>query len=388
MPRSKNIEDYFSASLNDLRPGETLSFDIHLYFPQNRHLMLWRSTGETLSIGFLEKYRAKGIETFYVHREDSDAYYRYTNPVSEEQLATEVDAAATAAMEMVPKVTAEITAALAAPELPPEEKKAQVETAAQKLVQQAVAPVTQATQATTNQQLRAAVSEILNQVLDETTDVVRSQLEDIWKLANIDPDFEHAVNVSTFAVIFAMAFGRIDGALLADLALAGLLHDIGMSQIPASIGTTPWKSFKGDDQRIYAGHVASTLDLIDSYAPGVPRRVRVLIEQHHEKFDGSGYPNRLNGFRFDDIAQLLAMADILDSFATGKWDGVRRTLKDTFTMLESLETTRTFPEHFNPDVFGAVIRWIKSGNSLKARENAISLVHKETAKVIALKKTA
>ena len=65
-----------------------------------------------------------------------------------------------------------------------------------------------------------------------------AQVHDLLKLADADVDLEHAVNVSTFAVIFAMAFGRIDEGLLSDLALALLLVAV-VQNLAAGTAATP-----------------------------------------------------------------------------------------------------------------------------------------------------
>lgn len=384
MPRSRFIEDYFSISLLDLRPGETIPFDVHLYFSQNRHVLLLKNNGELITDGFLDKYAQKGLQTLWVHRDDTDAFQSYLHPSAAVPEADEASEPAEPPATLAQK----ISETLLEPSLPPEEKKEAVGTYAQELLRQSALPVTPKSQNQTNQQLRNAVSEILKDVLDETRDAAHGHLHELWKLADVDPDFEHAVNVSTFAVIFAMAFGRIDSGLLADLALAGLLHDIGLSQIPSDLASIPWRKFTTEQAHAYSAHVAHAVELIREFSPEVPERVRLLISQHHEKFDGTGYPQRLHGFKVDDIAQLLSIADILDSFASGQWDGSRRTLKETFEMLEKLEKTSTFPEYFNPDVFAAVIGWIRSQASRDARAEAVAVVKDQTLGLIRERKAS
>jgi HD-GYP domain-containing protein (c-di-GMP phosphodiesterase class II) len=88
--------------------------------------------------------------------------------------------------------------------------------------------------------------------------------------------------------------------------------------------------------------------------------VLAILSQHHEKFDGTGYPKGLKGFSVDDISQLLSIADLVDTVGSGHWDGKERTLKETLEEIETMEKSRTFPEHFNPEVYAAVMRWVRS----------------------------
>jgi HD-GYP domain-containing protein (c-di-GMP phosphodiesterase class II) len=209
-------------------------------------------------------------------------------------------------------------------------------------------------------------------------DQISGEASEIWRLSNADPTFEHALNVSTYSVLFALAFGKISMELLADLALAGLLHDIGLSQIPAQYAPIVWSEQTPEQRKEYMKHVDAGLELLDAFAPQTSPRVRTLIGQHHEKFDGKGYPKSLQGFALDDVAQLVAMADLFDSIGSGRWDGEKRTLGETLDTLEKIERARTFPEYFNPEVFSTVIRWTRSEGSKEQTAAALEVVKGQT----------
>jgi HD-GYP domain-containing protein (c-di-GMP phosphodiesterase class II) len=219
-------------------------------------------------------------------------------------------------------------------------------------------------------------------VLDSVTDQATGAIAEALRLAEIDPDLEHAVNVATYAAIFAMAFGKIDPGLIADLALAGLLHDVGVCRVDAGLAAAAWKNFRNDQRTVYADHVEGSLALIHQYAPQVPDRVKLIIHQHHEKFDGTGYPRRLSGFQIDDVAQLVSMSDFLHAMTTGKWDGQERTLRESFETLEKLEKARTFPEYFNPDVYAIVIGWIRSSLNNEVSGKAADVVLQQVKDVM------
>jgi HD-GYP domain-containing protein (c-di-GMP phosphodiesterase class II) len=258
---------------------------------------------------------------------------------------------------MVAKTARSAMAEIAAAETPAEQKKA-------------------------NEKAREVVRDVLEGALDKASKEVRSLAAEIWALADIDPDLEHSANVSTYAVLFAMAFGRIDQELIADIAIAGLLHDAGISQVTAAVTAVPWKEMQAGQLDRYAHHVNAGNTLVEMYAPEIPARVKAMIGQHHEKFDGTGYPNHLEGFKVNDIAQLLGMADILDSMSSGQWDGQKRPLQETFATLEAIEKKRTFPEYFNPEVFGAVVKWMRNARAMDSAKEAAKIVEQTTEKLI------
>jgi hypothetical protein len=380
---SKDIKDYFEAKLSDIKAEVELPFGIFLYFEMNSHLILWRARGDSPSTAFLEKYVSRGLDRIWIHSSDAEAFAAYTRPA----VATDTSSAENdnSPFELPPDLL-EAAASTPEPEVPrlPETEKLiealksedpkAVSAQAQSLVAEAASAETPEQQVKANAKMR----EIVRDVMDELSNEAESLVSEVWKLAEIDPDLEHAVNVSTFAVIFALAFGRIDNSVIADLALAGLLHDIGITQVSARLTPKAWKTFSPSELSDYSQHVNSGVELITAYAPMVSERVKTLIGQHHEKFNGTGYPNRLQGFQVDDVAQLVSISDVLDSVASGKWDGTVRSFKSTLEFLEGLEKSTTFPEYFNPDVFGIVATWSKSTNANTPLKGALETVKSQT----------
>lgn len=401
MIRSKLIADYFQINLTDIKPGEPLEFDVHLYFTSNQHVMVWRQAGITISKEDIEKYQARGLNQLWIHRDEQAAFEKYRDKggaekpvaVSESVRASDsvsdlgvAPAAAASAEPEAPEAprTAEgafIAAALSSPSISDEQKKAVVSKAAQEVLRTVAEAKTPAEQRERTQHAQKVVQDVLDAAQSE----VKTLIADIRKVVNFDSDLEHGLNVSTYAVLFAMSFGTIEQELMADLATAGLIHDLGMTQVPPSNVRKSQTERDADDFLAYVDHVERGLELMELTAPEMPKRVRTLIQQHHEKFDGTGYPQRLAGFRFDDVAQLLAMAEVLESVVSGEWDGTKRTVSEGFKFLESLEKARTFPSYFNPEVFGVVIRWTQSVTDNKVLSSASALVGQRVREVVGSK---
>src|SRR5690606_31286078 len=135
-----------------------------------------------------------------------------------------------------------------------------------------------------------------------------------------------------------------------------------------------WNTHSPADRKIYVSHVDHGSDLLRRFVADAPERVSAIIGQTHEKFDGTGYPQGRKGFNLDDIAQLVALAEFVDSIACGQWDGTQRTMREALKVIEGFEKKKSFPEYFNPEVFGEVLRWTRSAPDASAMTEAAKAV--------------
>lgn len=401
--RSRKIDNYFEVSFDKVSAGTKLLMDIHLYFSSNRHILIWRKRGEQISEKHFIKYRNRGLTRVWIHRDDQALWERYLAATAAPQAlkpSTSGDCSHSADLsEMLAQVNKEPLPAVPKPPPRTEEGKkilnllldakledrhriARTARAARSLLSETVKVMEPEQRKEAVSHARDAVRDVLDNVLDVATQDVRKAVNEVWELSKVAPDLDHSANVATYAVLFALAFGRISPEVIADIALAALLHDIGLTQIPARVVQVPSTQLQGRDRQLYARHVEEGLRLLDDLAGDLSPRIKPLIEQHHEKFDGSGYPKQLRGFQVDDLAQLIAMADTLESMASGQWDGHARSLMETFDRIEKLERSRSFPEFFNPEVFSAVTRWIRDPNSSTNKVAASEIVRSTTQELI------
>lgn len=402
MRREWKPDEYREVDFQAIRAEEPVPVDLFLLFRLNAHVMRWKARGEVPTALQLRASFERGVRSVWVAVVDYPEWESYLRGPAEAappeavpeaveppiEAPSEVPAAAEAAEAEKPTPRTEeggiIAEALASDTLPKEAKRAIVSDTAKDLIQELTAAKTVEEQREANQKAWNSIQDVMDRIASETTGAVA----EVWKLAAIDPDLEHAVNVATYATIFAMAFGKIENELIADLALAGLLHDVGICRVDAGLAAMPWTNFRNDQRTHYADHVDASLELISAHAPQVPERVRTIIHQHHEKFDGSGYPRKLTGFQIDDVAQLVSMADFLHGMSCGQWDGNERTLKESFETLEKLEKARTFPEYFNPDVYAIVIGWIRNSVTNEISGKASEVVLQQVRDVIDSNKAA
>lgn len=130
-----------------------------------------------------------------------------------------------------------------------------------------------------------------------------------------DYTFHHSVNVAVICGVIGRWLG-FTGKYLKDLVLAGLLHDVGKTQIPLEILNKPGK-LTPDEMAIMRLHTIRGYRLVRDI-PDLPRSVMYGIFQHHERYDGSGYPLAVTSEKIHQYAKIIAIADIYDAMTSDR----------------------------------------------------------------------
>ncbi len=134
---------------------------------------------------------------------------------------------------------------------------------------------------------------------------------------------EHSGVSASLAVIFAMGLGHSDAYSLAELSMASSVHDLGLLRVDQEIVSKDWDQLSEEEEEALRGHVAETLDLLDERGVPLTPSMRILIEQHHERHDGTGYPKGLVSFEIDEMASILSVADQMDDYMSGRRGGLK-----------------------------------------------------------------
>jgi HD-GYP domain-containing protein (c-di-GMP phosphodiesterase class II) len=132
--------------------------------------------------------------------------------------------------------------------------------------------------------------------------------------------YDHSINVSMYSITFLKAIRPSSTKEeVVQAGLGGLLHDLGKINIPTSIINNPGK-LSDEDFAIIKTHPDLGKALFDSHCPtcqgvdlGVVTRV---IYEHHENFNGTGYPQKLAGEDIHIFARITAIADFFDAITT------------------------------------------------------------------------
>lgn len=173
---------------------------------------------------------------------------------------------------------------------------------------------------------QSAVKKVQDMEIEEimlvAKDIVKEILEnrdiylDMQALQNND-DYtcKHSVNVAILSAIMGLAL-KMDEQMLVELVAAGLLHDIGKTQIDKEIlnkngRLTEWEMLQ------IKKHSAYSYAMLEKHS-NIPLRVKLAVLNHHENIDGTGYPNGLHEKELGVFEKILRIADNFDALTTDR----------------------------------------------------------------------
>jgi HD-GYP domain-containing protein (c-di-GMP phosphodiesterase class II) len=121
--------------------------------------------------------------------------------------------------------------------------------------------------------------------------------------------YTHAHNVATYCAIFGLAAGINEPETLR---MGGLLHDLGLADLPSLLLEKDLNEMCEDDAAQYKLHPGGGKFSVERQKLGVPKEVIDMILLHHEHADGSGYPYGKTTDEIPPMAKICALADVFD----------------------------------------------------------------------------
>ncbi len=136
----------------------------------------------------------------------------------------------------------------------------------------------------------------------------------ICKLKRFDEyTFTHSINVGVLAVILGRPL-NLDRNVLRMLGIAGLFHDVGKAKVPEEILNKPGKLTDREFQ-IMQGHPGLGHTIMEGQK-GLAREVLEAVLQHHERYDGRGYPLGLKGGAIGKFTRIVSVVDVYDALTS------------------------------------------------------------------------
>ncbi len=166
----------------------------------------------------------------------------------------------------------------------------------------------------------------------------------VWALeANDDEHRSHNQRIAETVHTIGQQLG-LDASELAVLQQASLLHDIGEVAIPDAILRKPARLTE-QERRVVETHPTVGARLIGTTSS--LRDVVPVVRHHHERWNGTGYPDGLRGTEIPLLARVLAVAEAFVGMTTGT------TYREAHGPLEALKAMRD-SQHFDPEVLDAL----------------------------------
>ncbi len=197
------------------------------------------------------------------------------------------------------------------------------------------------------------VSKVKN-LVESTIDVVLLDERSIRSLIEVSSfdyyTYTHSVDVSVYAVGFGHYLG-MDRDELKRLGYSAMMHDIGKSKVPSEIinkkGVLTSEEFEA--VKLHPHHGFNIMKKLGENDLDILSGVKY----HHEKFDGSGYPDALPGDEIPPFAQIIAISDVFSALST------KRSYKDAFSSFNALSTMKNeMTANFNPKLLLNFIKFM------------------------------
>lgn len=271
----------------DIEAESRITFNLYVNLPLNKKYVLYRRAGGKIESEKLEKFTEGNLANFFIEKKDYTEFVKYV------------------ALRIRKLVGGKDSV----------ENRKMMAAAAKALLS-----------STLNQKDPAIASALMSNLNDITGTIIETTLENttfgskklfhrLAQLADKGSDFQkHPVNVASLAVLITFGIGYSREKILTDMAMAALLHDIGLSKMPTKVIPHAHNVLGlGIYERDWVyRHPEASIEILEEKKIQISQLAKTIILQHHEEFNGSGYPSGLRGFSINELAQILRVADEID----------------------------------------------------------------------------
>ncbi|MBN1114488.1 MAG: HD domain-containing protein [Oligoflexia bacterium] len=338
-PRKQLVEvkeEYFAVPVFSLADTDNISFDVYLYLSVNDKIIKVVNRDGTLDRKFKQKLINYQYDLLYIHKKDLEMYEEYIKEDFISKISRAKEIGLKDGKELVLHDYSEHMAEL------------------KQTVQSFFkAMVTSPDQGSTLLERCSNIIKDSISTLCGERDLFR-RLNDV--VQSLGKENNHYVNVSTFSLMFALALEIVDNQSLKDIGIAATLHDIGKINLPENLTEKSPLLMNDDELEQYKKHPEfSKKLLLDNKAHISELSYRMILE-HHEAYDGSGFPLGLKYHQIHPYSQLLGIADRFDNLVSGFSPNKGLIPKDALDKMISDNTDEDLPTIFNPDILNALYK--------------------------------
>lgn len=200
-------------------------------------------------------------------------------------------------------------------------------------------------------ELEIEVTKRTEELKDALETITAASLETIHRLS-VAAEYKdedtglHIKRMSLYSAAVARQMG-LDEESVKTILYAAPMHDVGKIGIPDKILLKPGKHDAGEWE-IMKQHTLIGAKILEGSEAEFIKMGEIIAKCHHEKWDGSGYPNGLKGTEIPIAGRITAIADVFDALVS------KRPYKEAFSLEKSLGIIRDGRgTHFDPEVVDA-----------------------------------
>lgn len=209
----------------------------------------------------------------------------------------------------------------------------------------------------------------------EIVDVLLSAEDYMHDMASIkaydENTYEHCLNVAIRTVTMGIGLGY-NFYRLKNLAVGAMLHDVGKTQLPVEVfnkeGSLTEEEMNLVKTHPTEGYLLLTKDIL------IYSSTRQIVHQHHENWDGSGYPRGLKEDQIYELAMVTHICDVYDALIS------KRSYKNPFPIKQAVDTLcEGEGTMYNPELLEAFFRYVpiyNKGSEVELSNHAKALVFK------------
>ena len=275
---SPQVAGFVTISIATLKVMGDVDYDLYLAEEEGQTPLLFRSRSYESTSEDFAALALRGVQTLYVTTDDHSSYHR--------QLKDNLEAI------------------LQCDEIEPEERFGVLQTAVAAEIEKAFSLVHVENAVEQSHVVGGYIASLLRGSDTLPGDLFAVVRHDYYT-------FTHLTNVASYGVLLAEQLGISDEDDLEAIAVGGLLHDVGKRLIPKQILNKPSRLTEEEFKIIQAHPQIGYEELHDR--SDLSRAQLMMVYQHHEKIDGTGYPVGITGEEMHPWAKICAVVDVFDA---------------------------------------------------------------------------
>lgn len=272
-----DLEDskFTKVKISEFYTSQPVLFDLFVQLRSGRYVKILHA-GDKLDQDRISKYKEeKKVEHFYFRREDLYKYLKFNNYFAKKVISSD-------------KVAGE-------------KKMKLLQNVSEKFLEQSF-----------QEGMKPQIIDQGKEIAENIYNLVQGQ-EDLYKILrsyqDFDPNaFTHSYLVSIFSTSIIKQFEWQSKTTIECTAMACLFHDIGKMALPEEYLNMRVEGMSDEQLEVYKTHVEKGYELLDGN-PLLNNSVKQIVLQHHEYFDGTGYPYGKRGSKILTLANIVCLAD-------------------------------------------------------------------------------